>query len=208
MLVLLLIFQNMSCYCQILIWMKNVNSFRMSKVRPQGVAQHLLDFFCQFQPGVAYKSAAYKKKQRLVKRIAEKLPPMLRVCHDTSIQIKLFILPLKKNVEKQLIVAYHRGEIPLKKFNTKRKMPPENYPRQTPAPREYPPWNKATLQIQVVFQAQDDRMNYQTSKRRRIAQCWMLLVQASKDISQPGQAYKMGILEKIVNGLQFILRLI
>ena len=36
----------------------------------------------------------------------------------------------------------------------------------------------------------------------------MLLVQASKDISQPGQAYKMKILEKIVNGLKFILRLI
>ena len=36
----------------------------------------------------------------------------------------------------------------------------------------------------------------------------MLLVQASKDISQPGQAYKMEILEKIVNGLKFILRLI
>ena len=36
----------------------------------------------------------------------------------------------------------------------------------------------------------------------------MLLVQASKDIAQPGQAYKMGILEKIVNGLKFILRLV
>ena len=36
----------------------------------------------------------------------------------------------------------------------------------------------------------------------------MLLVQASKDISQPGQAYKMGILEKMINGLKFILRLI
>ena len=36
----------------------------------------------------------------------------------------------------------------------------------------------------------------------------MLLVQASKDISQPGQAYKMGILEKMVDGLKFILRLI
>ena len=35
----------------------------------------------------------------------------------------------------------------------------------------------------------------------------MLLVQASKDISQPGQVYKTGILEKIVNGLTFILRL-
>ena len=36
----------------------------------------------------------------------------------------------------------------------------------------------------------------------------MLLVQASKDISEPGQAYKMGILEKIVNGLEFIVGLI
>ena len=36
----------------------------------------------------------------------------------------------------------------------------------------------------------------------------MLLVQLSRRISQPGQAYKMGILEKIVNGLKFILRLI
>ena len=36
----------------------------------------------------------------------------------------------------------------------------------------------------------------------------MLLVQASKDISQPGQAYQMGILEKMVDGLKFILRLI
>ena len=36
----------------------------------------------------------------------------------------------------------------------------------------------------------------------------MLLVQAAKDIWQPGQAYKMEILEKVVNGLKFILRLI
>ena len=36
----------------------------------------------------------------------------------------------------------------------------------------------------------------------------MLLVQASKDISQPGQAYKMRILEEIVNCLSFIARLI
>ena len=35
----------------------------------------------------------------------------------------------------------------------------------------------------------------------------MQLVQASKDISQTGQAYKMGVLEKIVNGVKFILRL-
>ena len=36
----------------------------------------------------------------------------------------------------------------------------------------------------------------------------MLLVQASKDISQPGQAYKMRILEEIVNRLNFIIILI
>ena len=48
-------------------------------------------------------------------------------------------------------------------------------------------------------------MNYQTSQLRRIAHCQMLLVQASKDISQPGRAYKMEILEKIVNRLKFIL---
>ena len=51
-------------------------------------------------------------------------------------------------------------------------------------------------------------MNNQTSQLRRIVHCQMLLVQASKDISQPGRPYKMGILEKIVNGLKFILWLI
>ena len=34
----------------------------------------------------------------------------------------------------------------------------------------------------------------------------MLLVQASNGISQPRQAYKMGILEKIVNGLKVYLK--
>ena len=47
-----------------------------------------------------------------------------------------------------------------------------------------------------------------TSQFRRIAHCWMLLVQVSKVILQPGQAYKMGILEKMVNGLTFVLSLI
>ena len=42
-------------------WMKNVNNFQIAKVEPQGVPEHLLSFFCQFQPGVAYKSVAYKK---------------------------------------------------------------------------------------------------------------------------------------------------
>ena len=34
----------------------------------------------------------------------------------------------------------------------------------------------------------------------------MLLVQASNGISQPPQAYKMGILEKMVNGLKVYLK--
>ena len=164
--------------------------------------------FCQFQPGGAYKSAAFLK-QACSEAYCRKSSLMLRVSQNTSIQIKLFLLPLKKIVEKQLIIAYPRGKIPLRKIKTKRTMPPENCHRQTPAPREWPPSNKATLQeIQVVFQAQYDRMNYQTSQLRRIARSWMLLVQLSRRISQPGQAYKMGILEKIVNGLKFILRLI
>ena len=36
----------------------------------------------------------------------------------------------------------------------------------------------------------------------------MVLAQVSKGIFQPSAAYKMAILEKIVNGLRFILRLI
>ena len=46
-------------------WMINANNFRVSKVS-------ICLIFCQFQPGVAYKSVAYKKSA--VKRIAEKLP--------------------------------------------------------------------------------------------------------------------------------------
>ena len=40
--------------------MKKANNFQIAKVQPQGVASLLLDF-CQFQPGVAYKSVAYLK---------------------------------------------------------------------------------------------------------------------------------------------------
>ena len=40
--------------------MKNLNNYQLTKVHPQGVAKHLLDFF-PFQSGVAYKSVAYKK---------------------------------------------------------------------------------------------------------------------------------------------------
>ena len=39
--------------------MKKENNFS-AKVQPLGVAYFCL-FFCQFQPGVAYKSVAYKK---------------------------------------------------------------------------------------------------------------------------------------------------
>ena len=39
--------------------MKKVNTFQITKVQPQGVAELLLDF-CQCQPGVAYKIVACK----------------------------------------------------------------------------------------------------------------------------------------------------
>ena len=41
--------------------MKKAN-FKIAKVQPQGAAKPLLNFFCQFQPGVAYESAPYTKK--------------------------------------------------------------------------------------------------------------------------------------------------
>ena len=41
--------------------MKKGNSFQKVKVQPQRVASLLLTFFCQFQPGIAYKSVANKK---------------------------------------------------------------------------------------------------------------------------------------------------
>ena len=43
--------------------MKNVNNFQILKVQPHGVTWHLRDFFCQFQPGVAYKTVGYTKKR-------------------------------------------------------------------------------------------------------------------------------------------------
>ena len=46
--------------------MKYVSNFKMAKVRPRGTAYHLHDFFCQFQPGVAYKSVAYKKSMYMI----------------------------------------------------------------------------------------------------------------------------------------------
>ena len=44
-------------------WMKNMNNFQIAKVQPQVAAWHLLNFFCQFQSVVAYKSVIYNKKR-------------------------------------------------------------------------------------------------------------------------------------------------
>ena len=41
--------------------MKKVNNFQIANVQHQDIAYLLLNFFYQFQPGVAYKSVAYKK---------------------------------------------------------------------------------------------------------------------------------------------------
>ena len=41
-------------------WMKKTNSFQIAKVQPENITW-LLVVFWQFQPGVAYKSVAYKK---------------------------------------------------------------------------------------------------------------------------------------------------
>ena len=43
-----------------ILWMKKVNNFQKANVQPRGAAEFLLNFL-QFQPGVAYKSVAYKK---------------------------------------------------------------------------------------------------------------------------------------------------
>ena len=58
--VLLLIFENMSYYFWIIMWMKNVNNFQIAKDQPQGIAWYYL-FFFQFQPDVAYKSVVSKE---------------------------------------------------------------------------------------------------------------------------------------------------
>ena len=42
-------------------WMKNVNNFQKAKFSLRVLFRICL-ILCQFQPGVAYKSAAYKKK--------------------------------------------------------------------------------------------------------------------------------------------------
>ena len=89
--------------------------------------------FCQFQPGGAYKSAAFLK-QACSEAYCRKASLMLRVSQNTSIQIKLFILPLKKIVEKQLIIAQLRGEISLKKLILREKCLQEIAPDKSPLP--------------------------------------------------------------------------
>ena len=42
--------------------MKNMNNFQMAKVKPQVLLSICFNFY-QFQPSVAYKSAAYKTKR-------------------------------------------------------------------------------------------------------------------------------------------------
>ena len=49
-----------SYYFWMITWMKNMNNFQIANFQPQSITQLLLIFF-QFQPGVAYKSVAYKK---------------------------------------------------------------------------------------------------------------------------------------------------
>ena len=53
----------MPYYFLMITWMKKANNFQIVKVQPQGIAYPLFNFFGQFQPHVAYKSAAYTKKR-------------------------------------------------------------------------------------------------------------------------------------------------
>ena len=50
-------------------------------------------------------------------------------------------------------------------------------------------------------------MNYQTSQLWRIPYSKVLLMQASEAHWEPSQAFKMGILAKVVNGLKLFLKL-
>ena len=58
--VLLLTFQNMVYYCWMIKWMKNVINSKEQKFSLRELVSICL-FFCQFQPGIAYKGIAYKK---------------------------------------------------------------------------------------------------------------------------------------------------
>ena len=89
----------------------------------------------------------------LVKRIAEKLPSRY-VTYNGCCQHKnlTFYSSIEENCQQIVSYRLRPKKAPLKKFDTERKMSPENCPRQTPTPKELPPRNKATPQeIYVVF---------------------------------------------------------
>ena len=89
--------------------MKNANNFRISKVQPRGVAYRLLDFL-PISAWLSYKSVAFLKKA-CSEAYCRKASLMLRVSQNTSIQIKLFILPMKKIVEKFAEFKTHAGNL-------------------------------------------------------------------------------------------------
>ena len=51
----------MSYYFWMIMWMKNVNNFRIAKVQPEGIAQHLLDFLPVSTWCCLYKYCFYSK---------------------------------------------------------------------------------------------------------------------------------------------------
>ena len=75
------IFQIIFYFFWMIMRMKKVNNFQIAKVQPRHVAQFCF-IFCQFQPDVAYKSVAYKK----------------RVYNDKIDVIKFFSKPLRQFV--------------------------------------------------------------------------------------------------------------
>ena len=71
--------------------MKGVNNFQIAKVDPQDVLGICMNF-CQFQPGVAYKSVAYKKSVLLSRRYffpKFTLPYLLRITYLVSRTVTL-----------------------------------------------------------------------------------------------------------------------
>ena len=89
-------------------------------------------------------------------------------------QIWIFILPFKKIVDKLINYSLSQRKKALETFS-KGKGAPE---KKSLSPRELHQKNKATLQeIQVIFKVQYEVMYYQISQVRRIAYCYMLLIQ-------------------------------
>ena len=51
---------SLSYYFWMITWVKKANNSQIAKVQPQSVLHSFCLIFCQFQPGVAYKSVVYK----------------------------------------------------------------------------------------------------------------------------------------------------